>query len=193
MEFNPPTKINIRFIEKKGLGVFATQKILKGETIEECPVFFLGKNDSPQSEHFKNYRFSYPKERSGDETVLAWGYGSLFNHDIKPNADWEEHPKWMGFKFFALRDIEKDEEITISYGGESYWRDRKEIDLVFNKNRKLFFCLNEKELNNLNIDEDIEIFKLSSNPHEFDKYKIDRIPTLLTLNESGYEIQRIQY
>ena len=193
MEFNPPTKINIRFIEKKGLGVFATKKILKGETIEECPVFFLGKNDSPQSEHFKNYRFSYPKERSGNESVLAWGYGSLFNHDIKPNADWEEHPKWMGFKFFALRDIEKDEEITISYGGESYWRDRKEIDLVFNKNRKLFFCLNEKELNNLNIDEDIEIFKLSSNPHEFDKYKIDRIPTLLTLNESGYEIERKYY
>ena len=105
MEFNPPTKINIRFVEKKGLGVFATQKILKGETIEECPVFFLGKNDSPQSEHFKNYRFSYPKERSGDETVLAWGYGSLFNHDINPNADWEEHPKWMGFRFFALRVI----------------------------------------------------------------------------------------
>lgn len=193
MEFNPPTKINIRFIEKKGLGVFATQKILKGETIEECPVFSLGKDDTPTSQYFKDYKFSYPKERGGDETVLAWGYGSLFNHDINPSADWEEHPKWMGFRFFALRDIEQDEEITISYGGEKYWKDRPKINLVFNERKKLFFCINENQLNNCNINEEVEIVKISSSPHEFDKYKIIRIPTLLTLNKSGYEIERKEF
>lgn len=193
MEFNPPKKINVRFVEKKGLGVFATEKIFKGETIEECPVFSLGKDDTPQSQFFKNYRFSYPKERSSSESVLAWGYGSLFNHDVKPNADWEEHPEWMGFRFFALRDIEQDEEITICYGGESYWKSRSEIELVFNQTKKLFFCLNDNDVNNYNIEEEVEIIKLSSNPHEFDKYKIERIPTLLTLNDSGYEIDRKCY
>ena len=193
MEFNPPKKINVRFVEKKGLGVFATEKIFKGETIEECPVFSLGKDDTPQSQFFKNYRFSYPKERSSSESVLAWGYGSLFNHDIKPNTDWEEHPEWMGFRFFALRDIEQDEEITICYGGESYWKSRPEIELVFNQTKKLFFCLNDNDVNNYNIEEEVEIIKLSSNPHEFDKYKIERIPTLLTLNDSGYEIDRKCY
>ncbi len=195
MEFNPPKKINIRFIEKKGLGVFATEKILQGETIEECPVFSLGEDNTPQSKHFKNYRFSYPKKRNGKDGVIAWGYGSLFNHDKIPNADWEDHPKYMGFRFFTLRDIEKDEEITISYGGNMYWENRAGVDLVFNepKTKKLFFCINEQELDILNIKEEVEIVKLSFSPHEFDKYNIDRVPTLLTISEGGYEIKREEF
>ena len=64
---------------------------------------------------------------------------------------------------------------------------------MFNETKKLFFCLNGNDVNNYNIEEKVEIIKLSSNPHEFDKYKIDRIPTLLILNESGYEIERKEY
>jgi hypothetical protein len=99
----------------------------------------------------------------------------------------------LGRTSVALRDIEQDEEITICYGGESYWKSRPEIELVFNQTKKLFFCLNNNDVNNYNIEEEVEIIKLSSNPHEFDKYKIDRIPTLLILNESGYEIERKEY
>ena len=188
MEFNPPKKINVRFIEKKGLGVFATEKILKGEIIEECPLFSLGKDNSPQSLHFKNYRFNYPKERGGEETVLSWGYGSLYNHDKNPNCDWEEHPYNKGFRFFSLRDIKKDEEITISYGGEQYWKHRPEIELVFNE-KKLLFCIND----NFNKKECFDkIYKISSNPHDFDSYRIKTVPTLIIVNDSGIEIDRIE-
>ena len=91
------------------------------------------------------------------------------------------------------RSLEQDEEITICYGGEKYWESRPEIELVFNQTKKLFFCLNDNDVNNYNIEGEVEIIKLSSNPHEFDKYKIDRIPTLLILNDSGYEIERKCY
>ena len=58
MEFNPPKKINVKLIPKKGLGVFATKKIKKGEVVEECPVFSLGDDESPISVSFFYYRFS---------------------------------------------------------------------------------------------------------------------------------------
>ena len=195
MEFNPPKKINVKLIPKKGLGVFATKKIKKGEVVEECPVFSLGDDESPISVSFFYYRFSYPKERGSKESVIPWGYGSLYNHDKTPNTDWRDHPEYMGFEFYSLSDIEVGEELTISYGGENYWKVRDDVDLVFNepKIKKLFFCINDNDKSVYGIEDDVTIIKISSNPHDFDKYKITQIPTLLMVDEGGCEIERVTY
>jgi len=130
----PPTKIYVKPVEGKGLGVFAVIPIKKDELIETCPLMSLGKK--PGNKHqdpFFNYRFSYPRDgahNGNEDQVVAWGYGSLYNHSESPNADWKDHPSEKAFQFIAVQDIEKNEEITIHYGGDAYWRQRKEIKVI---------------------------------------------------------------
>ena len=130
----PPTKIYVKPIEGKGLGVFAREAIAEGETIEICPLMSLGKNPGHKNQDpFFNYRFSYPREgahNGNQDMVVAWGYGSLYNHSNSPNTDWIDHPTEKAFQFIAKKDIFPDEEITIHYGGEEYWRSRKEIKII---------------------------------------------------------------
>lgn len=130
----PLNKIYIDEVEGKGLGVFALMPIKKDELIEICPLMSLGKTpDNKHQDPFFNYRFAYPKEgrhNGNEDQVVAWGYGSLYNHSNNPNADWKDHPTEKVFQFIAMQDIEKGEEITIHYGGDSYWRKRKEINLI---------------------------------------------------------------
>ena len=132
--FYPPTKIYANHVEGKGLGVFAHETIAEGETIEICPLMSLGKTPGNKNQDpFYNYRFGYPKEgmhNGNQDFVVAWGYGSLYNHSNTPNADWLDHPAEKAFQFIAMRDIGKDEEITIHYGGDDYWRQRKEIEVI---------------------------------------------------------------
>lgn len=129
----PSNKIYIDEVEGKGLGVFALIPIKKDELIETCPLMSLGK--TPGNKHhdpFFNYRFAYPRSNrhnGNEDQVVAWGYGSIYNHSNNPNADWKDHPIKKAFQFIAVQDIEKGEEITIHYGGDDYWRQRKEIKI----------------------------------------------------------------
>jgi SET domain-containing protein len=57
--------------------------------------------------------------------VIAFGYGSLYNHSNTPNADWDIHPQNEdAFRFYALEDIYPDQEIFVYYGDESYFLDK---------------------------------------------------------------------
>jgi uncharacterized protein len=47
--------------------------------------------------------------------VVALGFGSIYNHTDSPNAVYKEHDKAQTIDFIALRDIQKDEEITVNY------------------------------------------------------------------------------
>jgi SET domain-containing protein len=115
-----PTKIEIKESLGKGLGVFAKEKISKGEIIEICPLIKL---DVPHnSDVLDDYRFYYPKKNS-KEYVVALGYGSIYNHNNQNNADWRDG-KPMTFEFFATKDIELGEEICTSYGGPEYFKQR---------------------------------------------------------------------
>ena len=131
----PLNKIYIDEVEGKGLGVFALKPIKKDELIETCPLMSLGKK--PGGKHqdpFFNYRFAYPRlnrHNGNEDQVVAWGYGSLYNHSNNPNADWIDHPTKKAFKFISIKDIQPEEEICINYGGSGYWNDgRKEINLI---------------------------------------------------------------
>ena len=116
-----PTKIEIKESPNKGFGVFAKEKISKGEIIEVCPLIKL---DVPHnSSTLFDYRFYYPKKGDNRKYVVALGYGSLYNHNNQNNADWRDG-KPMTFEFFALRDIEPGEEICTSYGGPEYFKQR---------------------------------------------------------------------
>ena len=113
----PPQKIEIKESHGKGHGVFATEDIQKGETVEICKVLVVDyKNKLLKDYVWMDTRIA--------KQVIALGYGSLYNHTPKPNIERIFHED-VFFKFVAIRDIKKGEEILVNYG-HGYWENRNE-------------------------------------------------------------------
>jgi len=125
MNLVPPSKIYIKTSPGKGLGVFAFKKIIKGEIIEECPLFTISNKETINE--FYHYIFNYPQGDEQQEIVLPWGYGCIYNHSDTNNAYWRDHPKYKAFQYIANRDIEIDEEVCTYYGDDEYYWDKRPI------------------------------------------------------------------
>ncbi len=128
----PPKKICIKNSPVHGLGIFATEKIIGGELIEECPILSLPMKFGETSSLFIDYRFNWPSGSSQwEEQVVALGFASLYNHSESPNAYWFSNYEKRTFSFVSSRDIEPGEEIFVWYGDVSYWNDgRNHISVV---------------------------------------------------------------
>jgi len=120
MDILPPKKIKIVKIKNKGRGVVATEKILKNEIIEYCPLIILGKNDSQfiktkgKSDTLYYYYLQQPELKRNS---IMLGYASLYNHSSDPNSeiDYKDNYKITHIIFRAIKDIEAGEEITWDY------------------------------------------------------------------------------
>lgn len=109
--------ICIKNTGKYGRGIYAVRDIKKDELIEASPVII-----SPKRE------WKYLKKTSlfhhcfywgdDDETAIALGNGSLFNHSYTPNAKYDNNLDDLTIDFYAHKDIKAGEEITINYNGE---------------------------------------------------------------------------
>lgn len=129
MELSRPNKIYIKQSSIHGIGVFASQDIEADEILEECPILFLPTKKGDMNYVLIDYTFQWPKNLEWTNHVIALGYGSLYNHSDKPNADWISDEEKNVFRFTSIKPIKKDDEITIYYGGESYWNDgRTHVD-----------------------------------------------------------------
>ncbi len=100
-------------VTNAGRGVFAGQSMKKGEVIEKCPVLVLPRKDYPITKKtiLRNYFFMWGKTTA----AICFGYGSLYNHSYKPNATYRKLIKEKVIEFVAIKNIEKDEEITVNY------------------------------------------------------------------------------
>jgi len=99
----------------KGRGVFAQRNFKKGEVIETCPVIVLPPEeiDNLELTQLYNYYFAWGVDsRAG---AIALGYGSLYNHSYTPNAKYQKDFSNSLLKYVCIKDIKKDEEITINY------------------------------------------------------------------------------
>lgn len=94
-------------------GVFAKVSIKKDETIERCPVLILPNKDYLiiKKTILRNYYFMWGKNTA----AICFGFGSLYNHSYKPNATYRKNIKKKEIEFVAIKDIKKDEEITVNY------------------------------------------------------------------------------
>ena len=100
-------------IPKAERGVFAKVNLKKNEVVESCPVFVLPKKDYPivKKTALRNYYFIWEKVTA----AVCLGYGSIYNHSYEPNATYKKKIKEKAIDFVALKDIKKDEEITVNY------------------------------------------------------------------------------
>lgn len=132
LHITPPKKIYVKNSPIHGLGVFASDKIVSGELIEECPILSLPMKFGETSSIFIDYRFNWPSgSPEWEEQVISLGFGSLYNHSENPNAYWFSSTDKRTFQFVASRDIEAGEEIFVWYGDVNYWNDgRNHVNLV---------------------------------------------------------------
>lgn len=100
-----------------GRGMFAAERIKKGQIIEVCPVIVIPNRDKKliDKTHLFDYYFMWGTK---NQPAIALGYGSLYNHSYDPNAEYDQKVKRNVIIFTALRNIKKDEEITVNYNGD---------------------------------------------------------------------------
>jgi uncharacterized protein len=113
---------------RKGRAVYAARHFRLGETIEICHVIIVGKDfwASRKRAAYNEWAYEFDKK-----SAIALGCGSLYNHSYKPNAAWTCLTRSMKIRFYALRRIEKGEEILINYSGaERSGEDDIEFDVL---------------------------------------------------------------
>lgn len=103
--------IQVRNIKHKGRGVFALKPFKPEETIEVCHVILLDQH--LEQNNANGYCFAW----SDDYVAIALGYGSLYNHSHKPNAEYccFDSDDDLRMRFYASKPIKVGEEICISY------------------------------------------------------------------------------
>jgi SET domain-containing protein len=102
-------KIFIKKDPKKGRGVFATDKINKGELIESCHLILMDLHDVTGT--LEGYVYQY----SRDKAAVALGNGSLLNHSDEANSEFHFDYRKKMLVIEARRDILPGEEVTINY------------------------------------------------------------------------------
>ncbi|HYF29068.1 MAG TPA: SET domain-containing protein [Candidatus Paceibacterota bacterium] len=116
----PSGKIELRAstLDGAGRGVFATVPLADGELVESCPVIALpDKRDRARLRKtgLVNYYFLWGKERK--HAAICLGFGSLYNHSYEPNCFYVKRIEEAQMDFYALRDIQAGEELTVNYNG----------------------------------------------------------------------------
>jgi SET domain-containing protein len=111
----PSDKIYVSksLIPGAGRGVFAANKVKRGEKIEICPAVVFPRKDylSFKKTSLRDYYFMWGKVA----IAICLGYGSLYNHSYKPNATYRKDIKRRTIEFVAIKAIGKGEEITVNY------------------------------------------------------------------------------
>lgn len=96
-------------------GVFAAADLKKGDLIEICPIIEIPETQVKLLRKTDLINYYFRVGMYNERVAIALGYGSLYNHSYSPNADFETNLEERIIQFIALKNINKDEEITIDY------------------------------------------------------------------------------
>lgn len=107
--------LSVRTIEGKGRGIFAQHMIRQGEIFERAPIIIVPAGEWENLERTVLFNYCYGW---GEDSAIALGLGSLFNHSYTPNARYTRKFEEQMIEYTALRDIEPGEEVTINYNGD---------------------------------------------------------------------------
>jgi len=99
----------------KGRAVHTASVIHAKSIIEICPIIILSKDDTLKIHKtlLHDYYFLWEKEKGS--SAIALGYGSLYNHSVTPNAEFQLVYGDNEIHIIALEDIQAGDEITINY------------------------------------------------------------------------------
>lgn len=112
----------------KGRGVFCTTFIPKDSLIEICPVIIIPEHEVEIIHETDLHDYYFVWGEQDKQAAIALGYGSLYNHSYRPNADYlfDLHNDCIEVK--AIKDIAAGKEITFNYNGEPSCKDELWFD-----------------------------------------------------------------
>ena len=108
------TNVEVKLSPIHRYGVFAAKNIAPQELIEECPLIISQYSAVADQEELSNRAFFW----DDNNCAFALGYGLIYNHGNKPNADFKIDRKNRIIKFIATKPIPIGTEISIDYGEE---------------------------------------------------------------------------
>ncbi|MGH8371951.1 MAG: SET domain-containing protein [Gammaproteobacteria bacterium] len=114
----PGIPLVVRHTGNKGRGVFAGADIAAGQLIEAVEVIVIPPAQIAALETTSLCDYYYKWGEDSKSGALALGCASLYNHSYRPNARYVKQLERGLIEFFAIRDIKRDEEITINYNGD---------------------------------------------------------------------------
>jgi SET domain-containing protein len=115
----------VGLIASKGRGVFTSEPLSVDDLIEICPVIICSEDDLPLIHQTRLHDYYFLWGEAEDKCAIALGYGSLYNHDYKPNARYEVDFEAETISFYCLKPINAGEEITVNYNGD--WEDENPV------------------------------------------------------------------
>ncbi len=114
---------------KHRYGMFCIEDIIQESIIEICPILILAGAEQTSLIKKGHLLYDYYFEWSHDQMAIALGYGSLYNHDGKPNAVFDPDYQYEYIVFRAIVDIPAGTEILVDYHAgnpkEKVWFDVK--------------------------------------------------------------------
>jgi len=102
----------------RGRGVFTTEPIESGTTIEIAPVLVLNALDREKVEQTLLYDYIFEWGEDHKSAAVALGYASIYNHTKLANCKYDMDYEYQTISIITLRDIEQGEELFINYNGE---------------------------------------------------------------------------
>ena len=102
----------------RGRGVFTTEAIAMGTTIEIAPVIVLTKEHRIIVEQTLLYDYIFEWGEDHKSAAVALGYVSIYNHTIHPNCVYEMDYENETISIITLKDIQVGEELFINYNAE---------------------------------------------------------------------------
>ena len=112
----------------KGRGVFTSKEIKPGMLLEESPVIVMPAKDRENVDKtlLHDYIFEWG-EKNGEpmKCCMALGWAPMYNHSYQSNCEYYMDFEEELIQIKAVREIAKDEELTINYNGD--WNDEKKV------------------------------------------------------------------
>ncbi len=102
----------------RGRGVFTTEPIESGTTIEIAPVLVLNASERAKVEETLLYDYIFEWGEDKKSAVVAFGYASIYNHSKLANCKYDMDYEFQTISIITLRAIEQGEELFINYNGE---------------------------------------------------------------------------
>ena len=114
--------LEVKYISpKKGRGVVAKKKILRGSLVELANVILIPNNDYDSIQDTILYHYIYewddPKNKGDKTNAIAFSICQFFNHSYNPNLKYIYDYENSTIEFVAIKDILKGEELTVNYNG----------------------------------------------------------------------------
>ncbi len=102
----------------RGRGVFTTEAIAKGSTIEIAPVIVVDKIQRVKLEETLLYDYIFEWGEDHQSAAIGLGYISIYNHAIEPNCRYDMDYEAQTISISTTRKIEVGEELFINYNAE---------------------------------------------------------------------------